>query len=475
MGRKSITGGVIGRGHHRIQFDFILDGVRYRPSIRRRPTEANLQQAREYLKDIKARIRAGTFCFAEEFPDFRELHRVVEASQLKTCGQVFDAFLRHCEARVARDDLAATTFDWYSRSLNTAWRPHLERLPFLTVRFQTLCRIADAHKAWSKKTYNNNICVLRRAFAFGYRNHPHAFNPALGLRFARLSPREQPRPDPFRIQDAEMLIAAIHRDWGAAQGHFDEFRFFTGLRLSEEIALTVPDFDPVRGTLSVTKARVKGIDRRCTKTRYDRVVELCPRAQAVLERHLQLRADFVRRGLIDHSDLFFQDNGASMRTLHYATHRWRSTLKKLPVRYRKAYATRHTSVSWHLVIGKNPLRVAKEHGHSVATMWRVYAAWMEGARDTDIGAIQAAMQSPFGVQAPPPRKRVTAAFRRRSGVPRAPGFALTSRRVLRRGWRRGRAHLALDLALAVGAEAISYGKYWKITGGADGTRTRLYP
>jgi hypothetical protein len=46
--------------------------------------------------------------------------------------------------------------------------------------------------------------------------------------------KDRPRPDPFRIQDAEKLIAQIHRDWGEAQGNYDEFRFFTGLRPSEQ-------------------------------------------------------------------------------------------------------------------------------------------------------------------------------------------------------------------------------------------------
>jgi hypothetical protein len=63
-----------------------------------------------------------------------------------------------------------------------------------------------------------------------------------------------------------MLIAAIHRDWGEAQGNYDEFRFFTGLRPSEEIALLVCDFDPARSLLSVTKGRVAGLDRDTTKT-----------------------------------------------------------------------------------------------------------------------------------------------------------------------------------------------------------------
>ena len=30
------------------------------------------------------------------------------------------------------------------------------------------------------------------------------------------------------------------------------------------------------------------------------------------------------------------------------------------------------------MVGKNPLWVAKQHGHSIATMLRAYAAWAEG-------------------------------------------------------------------------------------------------
>ena len=49
-------------------------------------------------------------------------------------------------------------------------------------------------------------------------------------------------------------------------------------------------------------------------------------------------------------------------------------MKRLGIRHRKPYAARHTSVSWNLIVGKSPLRTAKEHGHSVETMWRVYSA-----------------------------------------------------------------------------------------------------
>jgi hypothetical protein len=43
------------------------------------------------------------------------------------------------------------------------------------------------------------------------------------------------------------------------------------------------------------------------------------------------------------------------------------------------------------MVGHNPLWVAKQHGHRIATMLSAYAAWTEGAREEDIAAIRDAM------------------------------------------------------------------------------------
>lgn len=45
MGGKSLTSGVHTKGRNRIQFDFEFDGVRYRPTIERIPSEGNLRRA----------------------------------------------------------------------------------------------------------------------------------------------------------------------------------------------------------------------------------------------------------------------------------------------------------------------------------------------------------------------------------------------------------------------------------------------
>jgi integrase len=220
---------VTAKGQRRIQFEFWFEGVRYRPTLLRTPTEANLRRAHEQLAGIKVRIAAGTFSFAEEFPEFRNLKEIPHEGAPRTCNHVFDAFLAHCESREAKGDMAPVTVACYRRILNGIWRPNIGALQFLGVQYSTLVKIADDAK-WSKKSYNNAISVVRRAFKFGYRDYPDKHDPTASLRSARIRKQDRPVIDPFTIHEAETLVAALRHDWGQAEGNYDEFRFFTGLR-----------------------------------------------------------------------------------------------------------------------------------------------------------------------------------------------------------------------------------------------------
>jgi integrase len=306
---------------------------------------------------------------------------------------VFDEYLAHCSARVARHDMALVTLTSYRKILDAIWRPELGALRFLDVRYSTLVRIADRTE-WGKKTYNNAISVVRRAFKFGYLDHPDRHNPTRELKGARIQGKDRALINPFSLQDAEALIAALRRDWGDAQANYDQFRFFTGLRPSEEIALLVSDYDAARGTLAVTKARVDGVDKDSTNTADDRRIVLSPRAVGVLKRQLAQREELVRAGKIDNDLLFFKANGQPLRNLLHPGIRWRRTLSRLKnIRYRRPYTARHTSVSWDLMIGRSALWVVRQHGHSIATMLRFYAAWADGSLESDVATIRATLNS----------------------------------------------------------------------------------
>jgi integrase len=150
-----------------------------------------------------------------------------------------------------------------------------------------------------------------------------------------LSANDQKRPTPvapFSIQEAELLISKLHADWGEAIGNYDEFRFFTGLRPSEQIALLVTDYDARRAVLSVTKARVLRRDKDRTMTQEDRDVDLCPRALEVLRRHLALRAEYVAVGKIRHEHLFFLEGGQLISDPEITRWRWSESIKALNIR-----------------------------------------------------------------------------------------------------------------------------------------------
>src|SRR5688572_26604809 len=118
MGKRSGLSGVQAKGTDRIQFDFWFAGVRYRPTVDRVPSEANLRRAHKQLQAIRQRIKYGTFNFDEEFPDYRFKAAVPaqdkdSEKEKETCGDAFDKFLAHCEMRVAMDDMAFSTLDGY--------------------------------------------------------------------------------------------------------------------------------------------------------------------------------------------------------------------------------------------------------------------------------------------------------------------------------------------------------------------------
>ena len=109
----------------------------------------------------------------------------------------------------------------------------------------------------------------------------------------------------------------------------------------------------------------------------------------ILQRQLALRSRLKFEDKIHHDRLFFKEDGDPIGNLLYPYTRWRRTLARLPkIQYRKPYCARHSSVSWNLMIGKNLLWVSKQHGHSIDTMLRVYATWIEGTSDCDVAAIK---------------------------------------------------------------------------------------
>jgi hypothetical protein len=95
--------------------------------------------------------------------------------------------------------------------------------------------------------------------------------------------------------------------------------------------------------------------------------------------------------LLKHECVFRRSNCEQFNDIQLRWQRWRFTHKRLGIRYRELYQMRHTSVTWNLMIAKNLLWVAQQHGHSPAVMLKTYAKWLAGSTDEDVEAIRTAM------------------------------------------------------------------------------------
>jgi hypothetical protein len=89
---------------------------------------------------------------------------------------------------------------------------------------------------------------------------------------------------------------------------------------------------------------------------------------------------------------YLQRYGAARTRLKNIVERPDSALDRIIRAARESHALRFVN-DRALMLGKNLLWVAKQHGHSVEVMLRMYAAWIEGATEADIQAIRNAMDA----------------------------------------------------------------------------------
>lgn len=394
MGRKSISGGVRPAGD-RIELTFSFQGKRLRPTLDLRPTEPNLKHARRLVDDIKRRIAIGAFNLAAEFTEYRRLAAHVAPAapsapteQPKTFSDAADLY-----ERLFCGDLKHATVKGNERILKAVWRPRFGATPIASITdvdvLEAKKELEVAAAAVGKKvapnTWNNHLGPLRKVFEVAVSQKWIAQSP-LGL--VKNRKRQKPKPDPFNVEDVDLVLAAIKRH-NEVVAEFFEFAIATGLRPSEQIALKWPKVDLRAGTILIDSAKVWTVDNDSTKTNVERTIELKPRARQVIERQ---RARSQLAGGAVFLNPITGKEWSSDKKLHAW---WTASLKGLGVRYRKPYNTRSTSISWRLMAGENVMLVAEEHGHSVETMLKSYAKWARGANEKKNAQVVAAIKAWF--------------------------------------------------------------------------------
>ncbi|AMO94533.1 phage integrase family protein [Collimonas fungivorans] len=374
MGRGRKGNGVeIREASIRVSFSWRLR--RCRETLDLRPTAPNIKFAERLVDQIKHKIQMGNFVYGEFFPNSPNAEKM--GSTVRTFGAMCDMWLK------TKGRLAAATLSQYSNALKF-WQSKLGAdSPIETLSYGKIVAIVGSHPWPSAKLCNNYLIPLRGVFTLAGREIHELVNPMQGIENGK---HQKAAPDPLTTEEMEWILSSMREHYDRRIANYFEFAFMTGMRPEELIALRWGDVDWNHGTVRVEQARTFMGQLKSLKTHEIRDVDLVDRAIAVL----QAQKSFT---YMKSAEIF--ENPVTEKPWHdersQRDHYWKPTLKRLGIRTRRAYQTRHTYATTALMAGVNPTYISRQLGHANAKMlFTVYAKWIDSA---DRGREKAKMEA----------------------------------------------------------------------------------
>lgn len=220
----------------------------------------------------------------------------------------------------------------------------------------------------TEKTFNNALIPLRGVFELAFEDEVIDDLPTKRIKNKKFQEEE---PDPFTESEMTKLLGWIKENASDVMLYwYFEVAFWTGARPSEMIALLWSDVDLEKGTMSITKGRVRGILQNKTKTSKSRLVYLNDNALSAFK-----NARALNRGneyVFVKADGQHWNHESNMRSV------MRSATQATHIRHRPAYNTRHTYATILLMNGINPAFAANQLGHSLLMFTKIYSRWIHG-------------------------------------------------------------------------------------------------
>ena len=267
----------------------------------------------------------------------------------------------------------------YRSTMQNYWVPHLAHLPIDAVSPVLMRKIVNGIEWTSPVRRKNAVRLVTSLFNQAISDELIQRNPARSIPTTRVVKREL---DPFSRAEADAVIAKLYEVTSGLQAIyacFFEFSFYTGMRPGEAMALRWSEVDTRNRTARVCRIRLYGKIQERTKTKTSREVLLNDQALQALEKARPLtaaRSDYVfaPEGSGDKSELYVRSETGPKRY-------WLLALRKLGMRHRRMYDTRHTYATMCLMAGMNPAFIASQLGHSVQILLSTYARWISSPND----------------------------------------------------------------------------------------------
>lgn len=350
------------------------------------PTPANAKYAGRLASEVIRQINAGTFDYAATFPESKNAPKPAGLTGDELFFDLIDRWWSLLE-------LKPSTKKNYGQQKENFWKVHLPNKP---IRQFVHSDIKGALKqgTWkSNKSRNNQLSIIRGVFELAVLDRQIKENPCDGLEYSTV---QAAGPDPFSLEEVAQILKALAEDTPAQSVNYLEFMFFSGCRTSEGIAIEWSNVDLNKGEIKIDSVLVYEEEQESTKTNTARIVKLPDQALAAIRRQMQYT--YAAGGKVFH-DPYYDAPWLYQRITDVPY--WPRVLKKLGIRHRRMYNTRHTYATIGLMAGANPAFMAKQLGHSLEMFFKVYSKWIGGKQDDEeMAKIQQAIYRKIPKQSP---------------------------------------------------------------------------
>ena len=368
-----------------IRIGFYYRGARCREALKGiEVTKSNLAYAYKKKMAIELEIEQGRFNYRDHFPDSKRADLFSTTKRIPTVQEAIESWLLLAASRVRNKELSLyksrislyITPQFGDRKINDITKSEIEEW-----------RAKSLTPNLSNKTINDIFIPLRGIFNAAAGDRLIDFNP---LDHIKNLPRvHSDSADPFTKKELAKISEITTNHKNELSGF--QFACWTGLRLSEWLALAWEDVDLSKRQIRISRAiSTDGYAFPKTKGSHRVVDLLAPAYELLLKQRAltQLNEKVTVKTLQEDNRTYKTEEITLVFPKTLDSTPWQSIhnlnkyffkphLSKCKIRYRGINQARHTYASQLLTKGVAERWIAKQMGHtSIAMLEKHYGKWM---------------------------------------------------------------------------------------------------
>lgn len=359
----------------KLWLNFVYKGVRCYESLGIEDTKSNRKYAQRLLAEIQNKIEFDTFKYDEYFPNSKKL-KLFNLVPTKTnyVKNVVTEFIKTKENKYEANIISHSSLRNNKGELlhfNSYFGDYLiDKINQIDIENW----IVELAKGRKSKTINNILSTVKQLFKYAKAKGYIEYDPSENVNFLR---EEKPDIEPFSLHEMNAILEFFKENKPKIYPLI-AFLFYTGCRTGECLAAKWENLDSNTWTYHIKESFS---DHRLTKTKTknsNRIIDIIAPLQEVLRSHKLktfMKSDFM---FLNQYGKPFKSSGKIL------CQHWKPALKRLGIKYRSIYQTRHTYAVLSLIAGENPHYVSKQLGHvNMQMLFTKYARYIENYKHTE--------------------------------------------------------------------------------------------